>query len=182
MALTPKQKRFIEEHLIDLNATKAALRAGYSEKTATEIGYENLTKPHIYTAIEAAKKARSERLQVDSDYVLKRLVEIDKMSIDQIFRDDFSVRPLSEWPPIWRQMLSVLDVKEVIEEHDGVPQMVHIKRLRWPDKLKNLELLGRHVDVRAFQETYRHKHDLDDRTVKTLRDVLAGARRKGVRH
>ena len=50
--LTDKQQRFIEEYIIDLNATQAAIRAGYSEKVAKEIGYENLTKPHIKKIVE----------------------------------------------------------------------------------------------------------------------------------
>jgi phage terminase small subunit len=74
--LTPKQKRFIEEYLIDLNATQAAIRAGYSEDTAKEIGYENLTKPHIQQLIVEAQQKRSERVQVDADWVLRRLLDI----------------------------------------------------------------------------------------------------------
>ena len=50
--MTDKQRRFVDEYLIDLNATQAAIRAGYSEKTARYIGYENLTKPHISNAIQ----------------------------------------------------------------------------------------------------------------------------------
>ena len=50
--LTAKQERFVEEYLVDLNATQAAKRAGYSERTATEIGYENLRKPHLQEALK----------------------------------------------------------------------------------------------------------------------------------
>jgi len=53
--LTPKQQRFVEEYLIDLNATQAAIRAGYSEKTAYSVGHENLKKPEIQKAIEEAQ-------------------------------------------------------------------------------------------------------------------------------
>ncbi|MDG4948817.1 terminase small subunit [Actinobacillus equuli subsp. haemolyticus] len=73
--LTDKQQRFVEEYLIDLNATQAAIRAGYSENTATEIGYENLTKPHIQNAIAEAQKQRSQRTQITQDEVLNRLLE-----------------------------------------------------------------------------------------------------------
>ena len=72
--LTPKQQRFVEEYLIDLNATQAAIRAGYSEKTAKSIGQENLTKPDIQKAIEEAQNKRQEQTQIDAAYVLKRLV------------------------------------------------------------------------------------------------------------
>ena len=71
--LTPKQARFVEEYLIDLNATQAAIRAGYSEKTARAMGHENLTKPDIEEAIADALKARRQRTEVTQDRVLEEL-------------------------------------------------------------------------------------------------------------
>ena len=73
MALTAKQRRFVDEYLIDLNATQAAIRAGYSAKTANAIGPENLVKPCIAQAIQAAMKARSEATGIDSERVLKEI-------------------------------------------------------------------------------------------------------------
>jgi len=75
MALTDKQQRFVAEYLIDLNATQAAIRAGYSEKTAGSVGGENLKKPEIAKAIQAAMNHRTERTQVDADYVLRTIVD-----------------------------------------------------------------------------------------------------------
>lgn len=74
--LTPKQKRFVDEYLIDLNATQAAIRAGYSEKTAYSIGEENLRKPEIKKAIEIAQSNRSERTNISQDEVLRDLQEL----------------------------------------------------------------------------------------------------------
>ena len=73
--LTPKQELFVQEYLKDLNATQAAVRAGYSEKTAGAIATENLAKPLIKKAIEAAMEDRKERIQVDQDYVLRVIIE-----------------------------------------------------------------------------------------------------------
>lgn len=72
--LTPKQQRFVDEYLIDLNATQAAIRAGYSPKTAYSIGDENLKKPEIKKAIEQAQKERSERTLVTQDDVIRGLL------------------------------------------------------------------------------------------------------------
>lgn len=72
--LTPKQQRFVEEYLVDLNATQAAIRAGYSRRTARAIGAENLTKPDIAAAIASAKEERAERVRVNAAWVVKRLV------------------------------------------------------------------------------------------------------------
>ena len=74
MPLTPKQECFVEEYLIDLNATQAAMRAGYSAKTAYAIGAENLSKPEISAAIAEAQAERSDRTNITQDYVLESIV------------------------------------------------------------------------------------------------------------
>ena len=71
--LTPKQQRFVEEYLIDLNATQAARRAGYSEKTARQIGTENLAKPAVQDAIATGRAALAQSAGVSAEYVLGRL-------------------------------------------------------------------------------------------------------------
>lgn len=76
MALTAKQERFVAEYLIDLNATQAAIRAGYSEKSARVTGAENLTKPAIQDAISEAKAKRSKRTEITQDRVLQELAKI----------------------------------------------------------------------------------------------------------
>src|SRR4026207_2315909 len=74
--MMPKQRRFVQEYLVDLNATQAAVRAGYSAKTAHQIGHENLKKPEIQIALEEARTARSIRVEIDQDWVLTRLVSV----------------------------------------------------------------------------------------------------------
>lgn len=76
MALTPKQERFVQEYLVDLNATQAAIRAGYSAKTASRIGPELLGKTCISEAIQKAIKKREKRTEVTQDYVIEKLREI----------------------------------------------------------------------------------------------------------
>lgn len=75
MSLTGKQQRFVEEYLVDLNATQAAIRAGYSEKTAYSIGDENLKKPEIAKSIQEAMNKRAKRTEVNADYVLRTITE-----------------------------------------------------------------------------------------------------------
>lgn len=83
MALTPKQKRFVAEYLLDLNATAAARRAGYSAKTADRIGPELLGKTCVSQAIQEAMQERQQRTEVTQDYVIKKLKEItDKDASD----------------------------------------------------------------------------------------------------
>lgn len=74
--LTAKQRAFVREYLVDMNATQAAIRAGYSEASAYSIGQENLKKPEVSAAIEAAMKKRAERTDITADMVLKELAKI----------------------------------------------------------------------------------------------------------
>ena len=147
--LTPKQEMFCREYLIDLNATQAAIRAGYSEKTANRIATENLSKPVIKNYIEHLKAKRQEALDVDATYVLKRLIDIDQMDARDILNDDGSVKPIFDWPDVWRQSISGVDLMEI---PNGEDTSSIIKKIKWPDKVKNLELLGKHVDVGAFKD------------------------------
>ena len=73
MSLTPKQQRFVSELLIDLDATQAAIRAGYGQQTARQAGAENLSKPDVSAAISEAQAARAERTEMTQDYVLENL-------------------------------------------------------------------------------------------------------------
>ena len=76
MCLTPKQQRFVDEYLVDLNATQAAIRAGYSEHTAEVQGCRLLSKAKVREAVEAALKVRSKRTEIDQDWVLSELQNV----------------------------------------------------------------------------------------------------------
>lgn len=82
--MTKKQKRFVEEYLIDLNATQAAIRAGYSPHTAKDIGCENLAKPNIAAAISQAMAERSRRTGINQDRVLQELARIGFAKITDV--------------------------------------------------------------------------------------------------
>lgn len=92
--MTKKQKRFVEEYLIDLNATQAAIRAGYSPHTAKDIGCENLAKPNIAAAISQAMAERSRRTGINQDRVLQELARIGFAKItDVVDPDTAKIRP-----------------------------------------------------------------------------------------
>ncbi len=74
--MTRRQKLFVKEYLIDLNATQAAIRAGYSKKTAGRTGYENLKKPEIAKAIQKAMNDRAEKLDISDERILKEIAEM----------------------------------------------------------------------------------------------------------
>jgi phage terminase small subunit len=103
-----------------------------------------------------AELARRE-FEVDARYVLNRLVEIDRMDVLDILNDDGSVRPIPDWPKVWRQFISQFDVEELFAGVGSDKLTVGLlKKIKWTDKVKNLALLGKHVDVNAFRDTLAH--------------------------
>ncbi|KSM93509.1 terminase small subunit [Pseudomonas aeruginosa] len=150
MALTKKQRLFVEEYLVDLNATQAAIRAGYSTRRATEIGYQLLQRPEVAQAIQAAMAERSKRTEVEADYVIRRLREIDEMDVLDILEDDGSFRSIRDWPRAWRQFLSGIEIAELFEGRGDDRRIAGVlRKVKWPDKLRNLELLSRHVGTES---------------------------------
>jgi len=150
--LTLKQQRFVDEYLIDLNATQAAIRAGYSKKTAYSIGEENLKKPEIASEIVKAIEKRSEDTKIDSKWVLRRLAEESEADLADIFDKDGNVKSVHDWPLIWRQGL--VDSFDQIGEGE-----TQVTKLRFANRGKRLDMLGRHVDVQAFKDRVEHSAD-----------------------
>ena len=152
--LTPKQELFCREYLIDLNATQAAIRAGYSEKTANRIASQLLSKLDIQEFLQEARDERNESVKTDSEYVLRRLREIDELDIIDIMDDSLmTFKPLSEWPKSWRISISGIDIQTIISGNgDDEPIEKLVRKIKWPDKTKNLELIGRHVGVKAWDK------------------------------
>ena len=132
--LTAKQEAFCEEYMIDLNATQAAIRAGYSEQTARQIGTENLAKPAIADKIAELKAERAARVLVDADYVIKGLLEVHQRCMQK---------------------------EPVMERVDGQQQESGEFKFEHSGANKSLELLGKHLgiftdrlDVRAVEMTH----------------------------
>lgn len=74
--LTPKQAKFVEEYIVDLNATQAAIRAGYSKDTAEQIGYQQLQKTSVTEALKVKQAALAEKMQINQEWVITRLQQV----------------------------------------------------------------------------------------------------------
>ncbi|EOH6202511.1 terminase small subunit [Citrobacter farmeri] len=146
--LTDKQELFAREFIKDLNATQAAIRAGYSEKSSRNQGARMMANDDILTRIAELKADRNEQVGVDAAYVLRRLTEIDQMDVLDILLANGELKPIKDWPKVWRTTLSGMDVVEMASADSAAL----LKKIKWPDKVKNLELLGKHVTVQAFKE------------------------------
>lgn len=152
--LKGKRELFCREYIIDRNATQAAIRAGYSKDTAHSQGPRLLEIVEVKERIEELDSGRMERLEIDADYVLRRHQEIDELDVLDLLDNTGNMKPVADWPKAWRTSISGVDMHELIT---GEIETV-IRKIKWPDKLRNLELLGKHVKVGAYSEN--HKHDV----------------------
>lgn len=140
--MTSKQERFCEEYMIDLNATQAAIRAGYSVEAAGAIGAENLKKPQIRTRIDRALAEQSKRTGVTADRVVRELAKVAfANSQDVIDFDNATIK--SDAAREDTAAISSVKVKTIpMPDGDGVE-----REIRMADKLKALELLGRRLGL-----------------------------------
>ncbi len=147
--LTPKQARFVAEYLVDLNAAQAAIRAGYSAKTAKEIGCENLTKPNIQAAIEAGQLNLSRKTGITQERVLNELAKIAFADQRKVMRWGASGVTLLE-----SQELSDDDAAIVSEVSETTTATGGSLKLKTHDKVGALKLLGEHLGL--FKQRIEH--------------------------
>lgn len=171
--LTAMQEAYAQEYTkCPENQTQAAINAGFSPNTAAVKASVMMRDERIQKRIAELMEERNKRLRVSADYVLLRLVEIDQMDVIDILNDDGTLKPIREWPKIWRTTLSGFDLSSTIMNMDETSIETILKKIKWPDKVKNLELIGKHVDVNAFKER------LEVSGTVTIADRMAKARRR----
>ncbi len=157
--LTPKQRKFIKEYPKDLNATQAAKRAGYSPKTAQEIGSENLSKPIIKAAVNKEIDKTLEKLGIDAEYILGGIKRVIERSMQA--------------EPVYTKM----GEHAVTETEDG---MATAYQFESGSALKGFELLGKYQNLALWKDKVEHSgkvesevtvvpFDLDDR-IKQIKD------------
>jgi phage terminase small subunit len=176
--LTAKQKKFVDEYLIDLHATNAAIRAGYAPNSAAVTGHRLLANSHVSAAIDQAKTERSHRVKTDADWVLQRLVNEAEADLADIYDGATgALKPVSEWPEIWRQGL-VAGVETREERDDDGALIGIVQKVRLSDRIRRLELIGKHVRVNAFQEVVEHKglSGLADRIHRARKRAISNER------
>jgi len=158
MKLSKKQELFCIEYTVDLNATQAAIRAGYSKKCARQVGANNMAKVYISQKVIELMSTRMTKAKVNSEYVLNRLIEIDSLDVLDLLDEDGYLKPVKEWTRGWRTSISALDISELMNKETKLSTV--LKKVKFPDKLRNLELLGKHINIKAWEK------DTDAPTIK----------------
>lgn len=172
MALTPKQKRFVAEYLVDLNATAAARRAGYSAKTADRIGPELLGKTCVSEAIQQAIREREKRTEITQDMVLRETAKLAFFDIRKMFDKDGKPLDISKLDADTAAALVGLDVQDVAD-NDG-DYVGFVKKYKMADKLKALELLGKHLGTWEPKDDGPKDETEEDDLSRSLRELGEG--------
>jgi|ERR1051326_7737793 phage terminase small subunit len=142
MSLNPKQQRFVAEYLIDHNATQAAIRAGYSAKTAASIGERLLRNVEIAAAVQTKDAAVLERLDVTAERVLEEIARVAFFKATDFFDADGNVLPVTKLTPAAAACIQQLDILLAnVDAGDGKRDRIH--RIKVADKLRALELLAK---------------------------------------
>lgn len=154
--MTPKQERFVEEYLIDLNATQAAIRAGYSEKTADQQGHQLLKKASVAAAIEKARAEQSKRTQVTADMVVRELARVGFSDVRKLLTDSDTLRPISTLDDETAAAVASVEIvaKPGGVDEDGNRMVEHVHKIKLWDKNSALEKLGKHLGM--FTERVEH--------------------------
>lgn len=143
MALTPKQQRFVAEYLVDLNATQAAIRCGYSAKTAKQQGSRLLTNADIAAAVAAGKGQQLETADLSAARVLEELRRLAFLDMRTFYDAAGNLKPISELTAEQGAALASFEViKKNAQAGDGVIDTVHKFKV-W-DKTRALEMLAKH--------------------------------------
>lgn len=146
--LTEKQKRFVAEYLVDLNATQAAIRAGYSEKTAYSQGQRMLKNVKVQAAIQEAMQKRSKRVEITQDRVLQEYARLAFFDPRKLFEENGKPKDINALDDDTAAALAGLDV---MEEYEGTGEnrefIGFTKKYKLANKLGALDSLGKHLGL-----------------------------------
>lgn len=139
--LTNKQRLFVQEYLIDLNATQAAIRAGYSVESARDIGCENLTKPNIQHEIAVAMAERSKRTGVNQDRIVLELARLALVNMTDVVDNEGKIKDTATEDDL--SCIESIKYKSSDSESGWSVE----REVKIGSKLKALELLGKHLGM-----------------------------------
>lgn len=149
--LTNKQSMFVKEYLIDLNATQAAIRAGYSGKTAEAAASRLLTKVNIQSAIQAQMDKRAAKIEISAERVLQEIAKMAFANVQDLYDEHGILKPISELP---RDVAATVQSVKV-----NLTETCAVQEVKLWDKKGSLELLGKHLVL--FTDKHEHSGSLD---------------------
>lgn len=159
--LTAKQAAFVREYLKDSNATEAAKRAGYSAKSAPQLGYQLLQVPSVREALAVKVERIEERAEVDKAEILRELLRLARSDIGQAFNEKGELKPLKDMPEDVRRAICAVETDEILAMRDDGPVSIgKTRKLKLWSKTEALKLLGQHLKL--FTEVHEHRLSIAD--------------------
>jgi phage terminase small subunit len=166
--LTPKQRKFVAAYRAEGNATKAAIAAGYSEKTAYSAGARLLRNVGIASALNKKLAQDVEKFDIRGDEVLRTLKELAFFDPAAFYGEDGQLKSIHEIPLAARRALGGLETEELFDGHGEERARVgDTVKVKWSDRIRALELLGKHLKL--FTDRVEHSGKL------TLEQLLSEA-------
>lgn len=159
--LTDKQQLFVEEYLIDLNATQAAIRAGYSAKNADKIGSELLGKTRVAEAVACAIAERSRRTGISQDRVLQELAKIsfaDMRNFVDVVDGEVRLKNMEDISPDDSACIQEITTTKTVKSFGDTEIETVVTKIKLADKKASLELLGKHLGI--FTDSIRLTGDV----------------------
>ena len=161
--LTGKQDLFCREYIIDHNAVQAAIRAGYSKKTAHQIGPENLRKPSIKERLEQLTKPKIDKLEITAERVLREIALIAFSNIQDLFDEDDCLKPISQLTRDQAAILSSVEIDEIIiGKGEEKKPWGKAKKMKLWDKLKAQNMLASHLALLQSDPMAGDDGDVDE--------------------
>lgn len=166
--LTPKQAEFVRQYLVDLNATQAAIRAGYSARTAEWIGPQLLGKTHVAKAVQAAIEARSRRTEISADRVLEEYAKLAFLDPRRFYDADGNLVPIHQLPAEVAAAIAGMDVvtEKAGKDVDGNPEFATVRKIKLADKKGALDSVARHLGM------FNDKLAVDSKVTLALADRM----------
>lgn len=146
--MTPKQQRFVEEYLVDLNGKQAAIRAGCSPKSAEVTASKWLRLPKVRALVDEKKAKRTAKVEVKADQVLRELQTFGHVDPAEIVDDDGRLLSLKQMPEHVRRAIASVEIEEIWKgKGDDKVQVGELKKVKFWPKHRGLELLGQHIKL-----------------------------------
>lgn len=161
--LTPQQQEFCQEVALNGGNKSEAYRKAYPKSLkwkdnavntqASILNANSKVQVRIKELQDKIAAKAEKKFDINAEYILRRLHEVDVMDVADILYPDGAIKPILEWPPVWRQNISSIEVSELTAGKDDQKTLIGVlKKIKWPDKTRNRELLGKHVSVNAFRD------------------------------
>jgi len=144
LKLKGKQQAFVNAYLIEPDATKAAITAGYSKKTAKEMGYENLTKPHLKAAIDAVMAVAAEKAAVTAEKIVKEMARHAFSDVRNLFDENDQLIPISKLDD---DAAAVISSIEIVSRATPDGKIEYLNKIKLVDKRASLDMLAKHVGM-----------------------------------